>query len=78
MKSSLPLPVLLGVITLLGTAKTASANGGHVHLGGIFFLLLGGLVFVVGIGVVFYLLLRPSDDTTDPDDDDYDDDEEVY
>lgn len=80
MKSTSSALVLLGVMVLLGTAKPAAANGGHVHLGGIFFLLLGGLVFVAGIGVVFYLLLRPSDDASDPDDDDFDDadDEDVY
>ncbi len=78
MKSSSHLLVLLGVMALLGSATSASANGGHVHLGGIFFLLLGGLVFVVGIGVVFYLLLRPNSDASDPDDDDLDEDEDLY
>lgn len=47
------------------SAKTAHANGGHVHLGGIFFLLLGGIVFIGGIVVVFYLLLRT--ESTEPD-----------
>ncbi len=75
MKSSLS---VLGVVALLGLAKPAAANGGHVHLGGIFFLLLGGLVFVAGLGIVFYLLLRPNADASDPDDDDFDDDEDVY
>ncbi len=79
MKSSSSLRVLLGVITLVGSAKPAVANGGHVHLGGIFFLLLGGLVFVAGIGMVFYLLLRPNTDDADPDDADFhDDDEDAY
>jgi hypothetical protein len=41
-------------------------------------LLLGGLVFVTGIGVVFYLLLRPNPDASNPDDDDVDDDEDIY
>jgi hypothetical protein len=51
-----------------------------VHLGGIFFLLLGGLVFVVGIGVVFYLLLRPNANDADPDANDFDDagEEDIY
>ena len=71
MKSSLYLIVLLGAMVLLGLAIPAAANGGHVHLGGIFFLLLGGLVFVIGIGVVFYLLLRPSNGTSDEDEDDF-------
>jgi predicted membrane channel-forming protein YqfA (hemolysin III family) len=80
MKSSSYLPVLLGVTALLGAAKLAMANGGHVHLGGIFFLLLGGLVFVVGIGVVFYLLLRPNANDSDPDANDFDDagEEDIY
>lgn len=78
MKSSSYLIVLLGVTALLGPAKPAAANGGHVHLGGIFFLLLGGLVFVTGIGVVLYLLLRPNADASDPDDDGFDDEDEVY
>jgi hypothetical protein len=82
MRSSSYLLVLLGVAALLGSFKPAAANGGHVHLlGGIFLLLLGGLVFVTGIGVVFYLLLRPNSDASDPDDADFDDEdenEEVY
>jgi hypothetical protein len=77
MKSSSYL-IVLGVTALLGTAKPAVANGGHVHLGGIFFLLLGGLVFAAGIGVVFYLLLRPNDSASNPDADDFDDDEDIY
>ena len=43
---------------LLICFQPAYANGSHVHLGGIFFLLLGGLVFIGGLGVVFYLLFR--------------------
>jgi hypothetical protein len=79
MKSSLYLMVLLGVTALLGPSKPAAANGGHVHLlGGIFLLLLGGLVFVTGIGVVFYLLLRPNSDASHPGDDEVDDDEDIY
>ncbi len=80
MKPHLYLLVLLGVAALLGSAKPAAANGGHVHLGGIFFLLLGGLVFVTGIGVIFYLLLRPNPDHDDePGDNDFDDvDEREY
>jgi len=76
MKSSLYLPVQVGVTALLGSAKPVVANGGHVHLGGIFFLLLGGLVFVTGIGIVFYLLLRPNGADADPDADGFDDRDE--
>jgi hypothetical protein len=46
------------VILLLTVLQPAYANGGHVHLGGIFFLLLGGLVFLGGLFMVFYFLLR--------------------
>jgi hypothetical protein len=53
------------VITLLLIfLQPAYANGGHMHLGGIFFLLLGGVVFLGGLFVVFYFLLRPSPDET--------------
>jgi len=77
MKSSSYLLVLLSVMALLGPAKPAAANGGHVHLlGGMFLLLLGGLVFVVGVGVVFYMLLRPNSDTSEPDEDDFEEEEE--
>jgi len=75
MKSNLYLPVLSGVTALLGSAKPAMANGGHMHLGGIFFLLLGGLLFVTGIGVVFYLLLRPNASASDSDADDFEDED---
>ena len=74
MKPRLYLLVLLGVAALLGSAKLAVANGGHVHLGGIFFLLLGGIVFVSGIGIIFYMLLRPnSNEDAEPEDDGFDD-----
>jgi Kef-type K+ transport system membrane component KefB len=53
------------IITLLLIfLQPAYANGGHIHLGGIFFLLLGGVVFLGGLFVVFYFLLRPSPDET--------------
>jgi Kef-type K+ transport system membrane component KefB len=51
------------VITLILTfLQPAYANGGHVHLGGVFFLLLGSVVFIGGLVVVFYFLLRPNPD----------------
>jgi hypothetical protein len=46
----------------------AYANGGHMHLGGVFFLLLGGLLFVGGLGVVFYLLFRAESEPKERDD----------
>ena len=48
----------ISILFWLAWLRPAYANGGHVHLGGIFFLLLGGLIFFGGIGVVFYLLFR--------------------
>jgi hypothetical protein len=50
---------MIALVTLLLTVlQPAYANGGHVHLGGIFFLLLGGIVFLGGLFMVFYFLLR--------------------
>lgn len=59
------------IALLLTVLQPAYANGGHVHLGGVFFLLLGGIIFLGGLFTVFYFLLRPSADETDeaPDDD---------
>ena len=48
----------ISILFWLASLRPADANGGHVHLGGIFFLLLGGLIFFGGIGVIFYLLFR--------------------
>jgi hypothetical protein len=48
----------ISILFWIGLLRPAYANGGHVHLGGIFFLLLGGLIFFGGIGVIFYLLFR--------------------
>lgn len=58
--------VLLSMLLL--ALQPAYANGGHVHLGGVFFLLLGGIVFIGGLAVVFYLLFRsePESDTEAP------------
>ena len=62
---------ILIIALLLTVLQPAYANGGHVHLGGVFFLLLGGLIFLGGLLTVFYFLLRPSADETDeaPDND---------
>ena len=50
---------LVSLVLLLIVLQPAYANGGHMHVEGIFFLLLGGLVFIGGLCVVVYLLLRP-------------------
>jgi hypothetical protein len=47
------------IALLLIFLQPAYANGGHIHLGGVFFLLLGGVVFLGGLCVVLYFLLRP-------------------
>ncbi len=50
---------IIVVITLLLTfLQPAYANGGHVHLGGVFFLLLGAVVFIGGLSLGIYFLLR--------------------
>jgi len=56
---------------LVMVLQPAYANGGHVHLGlgGTFFLLLGGLLFVGGLGVIFYLLFRAAPESHARDDD---------
>jgi hypothetical protein len=51
----------VAAITLLCILlQPAYANGGHMHLGSVFFLLLGGVAFIGGLSVVIYLLLRPA------------------
>jgi hypothetical protein len=51
--------------------QSAYANGGHIHVEGIFFLLLGGLIFLGGLCVVVYFLLRPHpEDADEPHDQD--------
>ncbi len=62
---------ILILALLLTFLQPAYANGGHLHLGGVFFLLLGGVVFVGGLLVVLYFLLRSApDDTHEEVDDD--------
>ena len=58
-------PLGIFIATLVILIRPAYANGGHVHLGGIFFLLLGGIVFIGGIVVIFYLLLRAEPEESD-------------
>ncbi len=50
---------------LLLTLRPAHANGGHLHLGGVFFLLLGLVLCLGGLGLVLYLLLRASPEARD-------------
>jgi hypothetical protein len=63
---------IIAFVTLLLTLlQPAYANGGHLHVEGIFFLLLGGVVFLGGLCIVFYFLLRP--DPTETQDEHHDD-----
>jgi hypothetical protein len=52
---------IIAFVTLLLTLlQPAYANGGHLHVEGIFLLLLLGIViFLGGLFAVFYFLLRP-------------------
>jgi hypothetical protein len=63
---------IIAFVTLLLTLlQPAYANGGHLHVAGVFFLLLGGVVFLGGLFIVFYFLLRP--DPTEVQNEHYDD-----
>ena len=59
---------VLGLFLLFFFPGLARANGGHLHLGGIFFLLFGALAFVAGLAAVIYFLLRAAPEDLDDDD----------
>ena len=52
----------VGIALLLVFLQPAYANGEHIHVGGLFLVLLGGVVFLGSLVVVFYLLLRSNAD----------------
>jgi Kef-type K+ transport system membrane component KefB len=54
--------IIATISLLLIFLQPAYANGGHIHLGGIFFLLLGAMIFLGGLLVILYFLLRPAPD----------------
>lgn len=54
--------IIISIALLLVFLQPAYANGDHIHVGGIFLVLLGGVVFVGSLVVVFYLLLRSNAD----------------
>lgn len=58
---------ILGLLLVI-FSQPAHANGGHLHLGGIFFLLFGALAFVAGLVTVIYFLLRAAPEDLDDDD----------
>ena len=53
---------IVSIALLLVFLQPAYANGEHVHVGGLFLVLLGGMVFVGSFVVVFYFLLRSTPD----------------
>ena len=55
---------MVSIALLLVFLQPAYANGEHVHVGGIFLVLLGGVVFLGSFVVVFYFLLRSTPDET--------------
>lgn len=59
---------ITGLFLLFVFAQPVHANGGHLHLGGIFFLLFGALAFVAGLVTVIYFLLRAAPEDIDDDD----------
>ena len=54
--------IIISIALLLVFLQPAYANGEHLHVGGLFLVLLGGVVFVGSLVVVFYLLLRSNAD----------------
>jgi hypothetical protein len=59
---------IIGITLLFTCLQSAYANGDDIHLGGIFFLLLGGIVFLGGLIGVLYFLFRPEPDSSEEDD----------
>ena len=53
---------IVSITLLLVFLQPAYANGEHMHVGGIFLVLLGGVVFLGSFVVVFYFLLRSTPD----------------
>jgi hypothetical protein len=49
---------IVSIALLFVFLQPAYANGEHVHVGGLFLVLLGGIVFLGSFVVVFYFLLR--------------------
>ena len=51
---------IVSIALLFVFLQPAYANGEHVHVGGLFLVLLGGVVFLGSFVVVFYFLLPAS------------------
>lgn len=54
--------ISVSIALLLVFLQPAYANGEHIHVGGLFLILLGGVVFLGSLVVVFYFLLRSNAD----------------
>ena len=61
---------IIGLFLLLISSRPVHANGGHLHLGGMFFLLFGALAFVAGLATVIYFLVRATPEDIDDDEED--------
>lgn len=59
---------ITGLFLFLIASRPVHANGGHLHLGGMFFLLFGALAFVAGLVTVIYFLVRATPEDMDEDD----------
>ncbi len=62
MRRSVRAGITLSIALIVVFLQPAYANGEHIHVGGLFLVLLGGMVFVGSLVVVFYLLLRSNAD----------------
>ena len=62
MRRSVRAGITLSIALIVVFLQPAYANGEHIHVGGLFLVLLGGVVFVGSLVVVFYLLLRSNAD----------------
>lgn len=54
--------IIASLASLLVFLQPAYANGEHIHVEGLFLVLLGGVVFLGSLVVVFYFLLRADAD----------------
>ena len=61
---------IIGLFLFLIFSQPVHANGGHIHLGGMFFLLFGALAFVAGLVTVIYFLVRATPEDIDDDEED--------
>jgi hypothetical protein len=58
MKCGVRASIVVSLAGLLVFLQPAYANGEHFHVGGLFLVLLGAVVFLGSLVVVFYFLLR--------------------